>query len=95
LEPCPETCAFDIAEFDVGGIPSAQGIQRIATQERLDQTGDERPPHAEYLILFADGPFAYSIELFGPPDDVSEQQAKEIATRLYDRVQGLPLPPQG
>jgi hypothetical protein len=95
LEPCPETCAFDIAEFDIDGIPNAQGIQRIATQERLDQTGDERPPHAEYLILFADGPFAYSIELFGPPDDVSEQQAKEIATRLYDRVQGLPLPPQG
>jgi hypothetical protein len=94
LEPCPETCAFDIAEFDVDGIPNAHGIQRIATQERLDQIGDERPAHAEYLILFADGPFAYSVKLFGPPDDVSEQQAQEIARRLYDRVQGLP-PPQG
>jgi len=66
LEPCPETCAFDNAEFDVDGIPNAQGIQGIATQERLDQVGDDRPPFAEYLILFADGPFAYRVKLFGP-----------------------------
>jgi hypothetical protein len=93
LEPCPETCAFDIVEFDIDGIPNARGIQRIATQERLDQIGDNRPPHAEYLILFADGPFAYSVKLFGRPDDVSEPQAREIATRLYNRVQGSPLSP--
>jgi hypothetical protein len=93
LEPCPETCAFDLAEFEVNGIPNAQGIQRIATQERLDQIGDNRPPHAEYLILFADGSFAYSVRLLGDPDDVSELQAREIATRLFDRVQGSPLPP--
>ena len=40
LEPCPETCAFDIAEFEVDGIPNAKGAQRIATQEALDQVGD-------------------------------------------------------
>ena len=90
LEPCPDTCAFDIVEFDVDGIPNAKGVQRIATQEALDQVGDDRPPHAEYMIFFADGPFAYRSHLFGPPDDVSERRAREIATRLYDRVQGLP-----
>jgi hypothetical protein len=95
LEPCPETCAFDIAEFDVDGIPNGQGIQRIATQERLDQIGDDFPPLAEYLILFADGPFAYSVKLHGPPDDVSDQQAQEVATKLYERVHGAPPPPQG
>ena len=68
LEPCPETCAFDIAEFEVDRIPNAKGAQRIATQEALDQVGDEQPPHAEYTILFADGPFAYTVTSFGPRD---------------------------
>lgn len=95
LEPCPETCAFDLAEFEVDGYRDGQGIQRIATQERLDQVGDDHPPRAEYMFLFADGPFAYSISLFGPPDEVSEQQAEEIATKLYDRVHGAPPPLSG
>ena len=94
LEPCPETCAFAITEFDVDGIPNARGVQRIATQEALDAVGDtDRFPHAEYKILFADGPFSYDLTLFGPPDEVSEQQAEEIAAKLYDRVAGAP-PPQ-
>jgi hypothetical protein len=93
LEPCPDTCAFDFAEFDVEGIPAGRGVQRIATQERLEQVGDDRPPVAEYMVLFADGPFAYSLSLFGPPGEVSERQATEIATNLYDRVHGSPPPP--
>jgi hypothetical protein len=95
LEPCPETCAFDIAEFEVDGIPNAKGVQRIATQEALDQVGDEQPPHAEYTIRFADGPFAYDVTLFGPPDQVSEPRAEEIVAKLYERIQGAPPSPQG
>lgn len=96
LEPCPETCAFSVAEFEVDGIPNGMGIQRIATQEALDRVGDtERFPHAEYLILFTDGPFSYAVKLFGPPDEVSEQQAQEIAANLYTRIQGAPPAPQG
>ena len=95
LEPCPVSCAFAVAEFDVSGIPNARGISRIATQEALDRVGDaERFPQGEYSIHFADGPFAYNVRLFGPPDEVSEQQAEEIAKKLYDRVQGLPPPPE-
>ena len=96
LDPCPETCAFAIAEFEVDGIPNARGVQRIATQEALDRTGDaELVPHAEYSIRFADGPFAYDVTLFGPPDEVSERQAEEIVAKLYARVQGAPPPPEG
>jgi hypothetical protein len=96
LEPCPETCAFSVAEFEVDGIRNGRGIQRIATQESLDRVGDtERPPHGEYSIFFADGPFAYVVRMFGPPDKVSEEQAKEIAAKLYARVQGAPPAPQG
>jgi hypothetical protein len=94
LEPCPETCAFSVTEFEVDGIPNARGIQRIATQEALDRIGDtERPPHAEYSIYFADGPFAYEVKMFGSPDEVSEQQAEEIAAKLFTRVQGAPPAP--
>jgi hypothetical protein len=95
LEPCPETCAFAVAEFDVDGIPNGRGIERIATQESLDRVGDtERPPHAEYSIFFADGPFAYVVRSFGPPEVVSEQQTQEVAASLYARVHGAP-PPEG
>ena len=96
LEPCPETCAFAVAEFEVDGIPNGRGIQRIATQESLDRVGDtDRPPHAEYSIFFADGPFAYVVRSFGPPDGVSEQQTQEVAANLYARVQGAPPAPEG
>ena len=98
LEPCPETCAFAVAEFEVDGIANGRGIQRIATQESLDRVGEtrpDRPPHAEYSIFFADGPFAYDVTLFGPPDEVSEQQVQEIVAKLYARVQGAPPPPEG
>ena len=96
LEPCPETCAFSVAEFEVDGIRNGRGIQRIATQEALDRVGDtERFPQAEYSIHFADGPFAYDVRLFGLPDEVSLQQVEEIAAKLYARVQGAPPPPEG
>jgi len=42
------------------------------------------------VIDFADGLFVYDIALSGPPDEVSEQEAEEIARRLYDRVRGAP-----
>lgn len=91
LEPCPETCAFAISEFDVAGIPDARGVQRIATQEALDRTGDgDRPPRAEYSIQFTDGIFAYEVRLFGSPEEVSEAQAEGIAAKLYARVAGAP-----
>ena len=95
MEPCPETCAFALAEFEVDGIPNAKGVQRVATQESLDRVGEaDHFPHADYSIFFADGPFSYHVSLFGPPDEVSEQQVEKIAAKLYVRVSGAP-PPQG
>jgi hypothetical protein len=92
LRPCPETCAFDISEFEVAGLPDAKGAQAIATQESIDRVGDDLEPRATYSIYFADGPFAYEVTLGGPPEEVSQQQAEEIAKKLYERVAGAPLP---
>jgi hypothetical protein len=94
FEPCPVSCAFSVAEFEVDGIPNGRGIQRIATKESLDRVGDtEREPHAEYSIYFSDGPFAYVVRSFGPPEKVSEQRAQEAAAKLYSRVHDA-TPPQ-
>ena len=90
LRPCPETCAFATSEFDVDGTPNAKGAQRIATQESLDEVGDPGEPSAVYAIDFADGSFVYDITLSGLPEDVSEQEAEEIAKRLFERVMGAP-----
>ena len=90
LRPCPDTCAFDFAEFDVDGTPDAVGSSQIATQESLDAVGDPEDPYAIYAVDFADGFFVYDIALAGPPEEVSEQQLEEIAETLYERVAGAP-----
>ncbi len=92
LRPCPETCAYEITEFEPTGVPDATGVQAIATQESIDEIGDDIQPDARYSVYFADGPFAYEVTIFGPPDEVSRQQAEEIAEKLYARVNGAPLP---
>jgi hypothetical protein len=90
LRTCPETCAYSSAEFDVDGIPDGLGAQQIATQESLDEVGDPGEPMAIYAIDFADGLFVYDIKLSGPPEEVSEEEAEEIAQTLYERVKGAP-----
>ena len=92
LRPCPETCAYEITEFEPAGVPDATGVQAIATQESIDEIGDDIQPDARYSVYFADGPFAYEVTVFGPPDEVSREQVEEIAGELLERVQGAPLP---
>jgi hypothetical protein len=68
LRPCPESCAFSVSEFDVDGIPGAFGVRRFASEEAVQTAGtsDERP-YDSYAVFFADGDFAYDIDLGGPP----------------------------
>jgi hypothetical protein len=94
LEPCPGSCAADISEFEVNDIPDARGVARVTTAERLEETGEQGDPFAAYKITFADGPFAYEVDMFGPPDEVSQEQLEEIAKNLYGRVEGSPLAQQ-
>jgi hypothetical protein len=92
LRGCPETCAYEISEFEPAGVPNAKGVQAIATQEAIDAIGDDIQPDARYSVYFADGPFAYEVTVFGPPDEVSRQQVEDIAEALYARVRGAPVP---
>ena len=91
LRPCPKSCAFSVSEFDVEGIPGATGVRRFASEDAVQTAGtsDERP-YDSYAIFFADGDFAYHINLGGPPGTTSEDKAVEIAQNLYDRVHGRP-----
>lgn len=91
IRPCPETCASQAEQFDVGGIPGAYGTHRFATAESIQQTGDqEGRPYDEYQIGFADGVFAYRVTVSGDPGKVTQDEADEIAKSLYDRVKGQP-----
>jgi hypothetical protein len=91
LRPCPENCATSTEEFDVDEIPGALGSRRYATQENIDATGAaDVNPYDEYQIVFTDGFFAYRVRLHGSPGSVSEDQAKDIAQNLYDRIHGRP-----
>ena len=93
LRPCPENCATSVEEFDVADIPGALGARRYATQENIDATGaNDVHPYDEYEIVFTDGVFSYRVRLNGPPGEVSEGEAEDIAKSLYKRVQGRPAP---
>ena len=91
VRPCPESCAFSVTEFEVDGIPGATGVRRYASEEAIQAAGtSEDRPYDSYAIQFADGDFAYRIDLGGPPGKPSEDKAVEIAKALYDRVHGRP-----
>ena len=92
LRPCAETCAYEITEFEPTSVPDAKGVEAIATQERIDEIGDDIQPDARYSIYFADGPIAYEVTIFGRPDEVSRQQVEDIAAELYERVEARPCP---
>lgn len=90
LRPCPETCATQVKEFDPG-FDNAKGTRRYATEESIQATGDtETRPFDRYEIEFADGVFAYRIELSGAPGAVTQDEVKKIAKSLYERVKGAP-----
>jgi len=91
MKPCPKTCAVQISEFDVDDIPDARGVHASASAEDVEAVGnaDERPFDA-YWVGYTDGSFVYTVDLFGPPGSVSEQQAVDIASALHHRVSALP-----
>lgn len=88
-KPCPMSCAVQRSTFGVDDIPDARGVRRIATAEDIERLGttDEQPVE-EYWIGFPNGAFVYTVNLFGRPGSVSEEQAVEIASAYYERLTG-------
>jgi len=88
-KPCPMSCAAQVDTFDVDDIPDARGVQRIATAEDIERIGrPDEVPTEEYWIGFTNGASVYTVNLFGPPGSVSEEQALVIATAYYERLTG-------
>jgi hypothetical protein len=90
LKPCPGECAFQIEEFEPSGVPDARGVRRYITAKRAQETGSGEAPGDGYTITFADGPFVYEVEGFGPLGKISRKQVEAIAEKAYDRVKGAP-----
>jgi hypothetical protein len=91
LKPCPKTCAVQISEFEVDGIPDARGVRRSQSAEDIEAVGRKDDlPFDSYEVLFSDGPFVYTVDVHGPPGSVTEEQVQEIASALHSRVEGAP-----
>jgi hypothetical protein len=88
-KPCPMSCAVQVSTIDVDGIEDARGVRRLATAEDIERLGNENErPNDSYWVGFTDGAVVYTVDLFGPPGSVSEDQALEIASAYYDRLTG-------
>ena len=48
----------------------------------------DQVPFEGYWVGFTNGAIAYTLELFGRPGSVSEEQAQEIASAYHDRLTG-------
>jgi hypothetical protein len=86
ISPCPTVCTVSAREFEVSGIPNANGVKRAS------EPGHEGPPFEVYEVEFADGAFVYVVNVGGQPGMVSEEDAVSAANKLYDRIRGAPLP---
>jgi hypothetical protein len=81
------SCAAQISTFEVEDIADARGVRRSATAEDIERVGTEdEQPFESYLVGFTDGAFVYTVDLFGPPGSVSEEQALEIAHAYHERL---------
>lgn len=88
-KPCPMSCAVQTSTFDVDDIADARGVHRIATAEDIERVGTEdQQPFDSYWVGFTNGAFVYTVDLRGPPESVSEEQALDIASAYYDRLIG-------
>lgn len=89
LKPCPESCAVQMASFEVDGIEDSRGVHRVATAEDIERAGlEDQQPLDSYWVGFTDGAFVYAVDLRGAPGAVSEEQAEQIAAAYYARVTG-------
>ena len=83
------SCAVQISEFDVDDIEDARGVRRLTTAEDIERVGTENQrPSDDYWVAFTDGAVVYTVNLFGPPGSVSEEQALDIANAYHDRLTG-------
>jgi hypothetical protein len=89
MEPCPESCSTVVETFDVEGVPDARGVLRLATEEAVEAAGlPNEIPREEYWVGFSDGSIVYTLDLFGDPGAVTEEQIEDIVTAFRDRVIG-------
>jgi hypothetical protein len=87
MKPCPRSCATRVSPFDVGGIPDARGVHRVATAEDIEAAGTaDEHPHESYWVGFTVGSIVYTVDLMGPPGSVSEEQAQSIVSAFHDRL---------
>ena len=87
MKPCRESCSTQVDTFDVGSIPEARGVHRLATAAAVEAAGNpNEQPFESYFIGFTDGAIVYTLDLNGPPGSMSEDEAEEIATAFYDRL---------
>ncbi|HEU4972212.1 MAG TPA: hypothetical protein VFT35_09870 [Gaiellaceae bacterium] len=88
-KPCPRSCAVRHSTFDVDDVPGGRGVHSIATAEDIERLGtSDQAPFEGYWVGFTNGAIAYTVELFGRPGSVSEEQVLEIASAYYDRLTG-------
>lgn len=81
MKPCPKTCAVQISELDVDGVPDAWGVHRSQSAEDIEAVGTEGDrPFDAYGVGFTDGSFVYTIDLHGPPGSVTEEQVSALFT---------------
>ena len=88
-KPCPRSCAVRHSTFEVDDLPNGRGVHSLATAEDIEKLGtSDQRPFESYWIGFTEGAITYTVDLFGRPGSVSEEQAQDVARAYHDRLTG-------
>jgi hypothetical protein len=80
---CLRACDVQIKEVAVPGIPGARGSHRYRlTKTRFGQAFDY------YYVVFSVGPWAYAVNMLGPPGTITPAEVFSAAAALYHRARG-------
>jgi hypothetical protein len=99
LLPCRKRCDIVISDFDVPGIPDAEGVERSRTSKTAS-LGPGGSPFEGFEVSFVDGQFLYvvrgAVELEPLVEPARPALTKDdviaAAKTLFARVKGAPLP---
>ncbi len=80
---CLKVCDVQIKDLAVPGIPGGLGAHRYRlTKTRFGQAFDY------YYVVFAVGPWAYAVNMIGPPGTITANEVIAAAKALYKRASG-------
>jgi hypothetical protein len=83
--PCPPGCGVRSRPHDLAGVPASRAVEVFAGKKTVVGA-----PFQAHYAFFADGPFLYTVTIYGGPKSTKSGDVARAVGLLYERVKGRP-----